>query len=103
MNAATIAFDASDHETAVSRAYYASYHAVIALVEVRVGRRRGWSHRLPEFARTTPELETLAQPLVDLYRLRVVADYESDLISLEQADAALALSRRIYSIARDLV
>jgi uncharacterized protein (UPF0332 family) len=37
--------EAGDWEAAVSRAYYAVYHAVIALIESRAGvRRRRWDH-----------------------------------------------------------
>jgi uncharacterized protein (UPF0332 family) len=43
--AADRAFEAEDWDTAVSRAYYACYHVVIALLELRAGvRRRRWDH-----------------------------------------------------------
>jgi uncharacterized protein (UPF0332 family) len=45
MRAATRALDADDLETAVSRAYYARFHATIALLEIKVNMQRGrWDH-----------------------------------------------------------
>jgi hypothetical protein len=102
MTAATRAFQASDYETAVSRAYYA-YHAVIAVVEAQQGSRPSWAHRLHEYARGSSGLQALRAELVGLYAIRVVADYEERLITREQAMSALVVGRRVNETARDLV
>jgi uncharacterized protein (UPF0332 family) len=71
-------------ETAVSRAYYASYHAVVELIEVRAGvRRRSWNHMQVQndfrtlfgqrgFLFTIRDVSDLQQ----LYQARLTADYE---------------------------
>ena len=45
LNAAERALESGDWETAVSRSYYAVYHAVICLLESKAGLHRGtWHH-----------------------------------------------------------
>ena len=103
MNAASLAFEGGDSETAVSRAYYAAYHSVIAVVEARSGPQASWSHRVRQFANRIPALEPMSSELGALYRLRVVADYESGPISSDRAEAALYLSSQVFEISQELV
>ena len=103
MNAAARALDAADYETAISRSYDAAYHAVIAVVEARLGPRQGWAHRIPEYARRTEGLRELYMNLIDLYELRVMADYQDRLSTRDEAAYAIDCGRRTYETAVRLV
>jgi uncharacterized protein (UPF0332 family) len=75
---------AQDWETAVSKAYYASYHTVVELMEVKAGvRRRSWNHMQVQndFRRLFGQSGFLftitdARDLQQLYQARLIADYE---------------------------
>ena len=98
MSAAARAFEAGHHETAVSRAYYVSYHAVIAAFEAKMEQPRPrWSHNFrPYFARY-PELGDLDQQVLDLYEVRVRADYGETGFELAEAQTALATAEAVFS------
>jgi uncharacterized protein (UPF0332 family) len=77
MIAAARALEAGDFETAVSRAYYASYHAIIAAFEAKMGFARArWSHNFKPYFDRFAELEDLRLVVADLYVARIKADYE---------------------------
>ena len=103
MNAARRAFEASDYETAVSRAYYAAYHSIISVVESREGARRAWSHRLPEMAARHSDLALFHDDLVDLYEARIVADYGSGVLAESLLEASLSVAERILERSRGIV
>ena len=84
LSAADRALEADDGETAVSRAYYAAYHAVIALLETRAGiNRRRWDHSQLQgaFRREFGAKGFLfsirdSSDFDKLYEERLIADYE---------------------------
>jgi uncharacterized protein (UPF0332 family) len=82
--AAEHAIEAGHWETAVSRSYYAAYHAVVALLETKAGpQRASWQHVEVQIAfrqRFTNRGFLFsahhAASLEDLYQARLWADYE---------------------------
>jgi uncharacterized protein (UPF0332 family) len=104
MMAAQRAMEASDYETAVSRAYYAAYHAVIACFEVRLGiTRPHWTHYLAPYFRRVTELRDVRERLSALYLARIRADYEEVTFSIEEAEASLAVASAIIATAREVI
>jgi len=83
MLAAQGAFASGDWETAVPRAYYAAYHSIAAVLEMRAGLRRPrWDHTQlqNEFRSRFTSRGYLfstrdARMLLDLYEARIDADY----------------------------
>jgi hypothetical protein len=96
MIAAARAFDASDFETVVSRAYYAVYHAVVAMFEARLGiTRPRWAHNfLPYFSRV-PDAADLRIDVSYLYEMRCRADYENAGLSPTDAERVLTIARAV--------
>ena len=94
--AAQRALDADDWETATSRAYYAVYHAMIAVLETKEGITRAtWSHNFrPYFERYT-YLGELRDDLEFLYRERIAADYLDDPLDEFRAEQALLIGESI--------
>ena len=84
LRSAARAFLAEEWDTAVSRAYYAAFHAVIALLDAKAGLRwRTWGHAQVQhdfranfskrgFLFTKRHVEDLNS----LYEGRLIADYE---------------------------
>jgi len=98
LQAASRAFEADDFETAVSRAYYAAYHSVIAVLESRAGvSRRRWDHsQLQAAFRREFGAKGFLFSIRDsgdfdkLYEDRLIADYER--LEFRRAAAANALT-----------
>ena len=104
MNAATRAFEAGDFETAVSRAYYAAYHAIIAAFETKMGLPRiRWSHNFRPYFSRYPELDELRPRLLDLYELRTRADYEQRELVVAEAEQAILQGQVIVKRATEVV
>jgi uncharacterized protein (UPF0332 family) len=103
--AAERALEAEDWETAVSRAYYAAYHSVIALVEIRAGvARTRWDHNQLRgafrsrfgargFLFTTRDAANFDK----LYGHRLAADYEMDPIRRSIATASASTARDLIT------
>jgi uncharacterized protein (UPF0332 family) len=93
LRVARAALGDQDYETALSRAYYGVYHAVIVLLETKSGLvRRRWDHELVqlEFRRRFASSSYLftvrdARDLEDIYDARLVADYENRQVSRTRA------------------
>jgi uncharacterized protein (UPF0332 family) len=106
LEAAIRAFESGDWETAVSRGYYALYHAVIALLEARAGVvRRRWDHVQVQldfrthFARRGFLFTTRdAQYFEELYRARLAADYEAERVEARRATRHMNNVRELYEI-----
>lgn len=104
LRAADRAFDSEDWETAVSRAYYAVYHAVIALLEARAGIvRRRWDHvQVQNDFRThftrRGYLFTVRQAghFEELLEARLVADYEAERLRRGRAAELLRNAYALY-------
>jgi uncharacterized protein (UPF0332 family) len=96
MNAAARALEVQDYETAVSRAYYAAYHAVVAIFESRLNLiRPRWSHNfLPYFERNA-EVRDLRFDVAYLYEMRAKADYEDAAFTADDVQRVLAAGRRV--------
>ena len=104
MGTADRALSLEDWETAVSRAYYALYHAVIAVIEAKTStRRRRWDHIevqnsfIQQFTRkgflfSTQDAATLEQA----YRNRLVADYERIRMTSRTATETLIRARQLW-------
>jgi uncharacterized protein (UPF0332 family) len=91
--AAQRAVDASDWETAVSRAYYAAYHSVISVLETREGIvRANWSHNFRPFYARYTYLEGLRDDIDLLYRERLAADYRDEVLDDVRAAHALRIA-----------
>lgn len=102
---------------AASRYYYAAYQAVTALLLYRgltpPTEREAWNHvdtpqllqdQLQTVIRSRSRRNDLAQRLADLYRLRVVADYEgSEFIGAGRAQRAGKDARYILQVASDVL
>lgn len=102
MTAAQRAFEVSDYETAVSRAYYAAYHALIVMFERRIGvTRPRWSHNfLPYFGRF-PELDDHRQSISYLYEMRSKADYENTVFGSAEVSVVISAAERIRRAAEE--
>jgi uncharacterized protein (UPF0332 family) len=102
LGAAERAFDAQDWETAVSRAYYAVYHAAITVLEARGGlRRRRWDHLQLQidfrerFARRGYLFSIRqADELASMYEARLTADYGWQALSRGRVQIALERAHR---------
>jgi uncharacterized protein (UPF0332 family) len=105
MLAAQRAFEAGDWERAVSRAYYAAYHAVVAALEAK-----GDAVRLPRSHRELHGLMASTQgaslrildpgqtrDLRRLYNTRFAADYLDDFLSRERASEALEMAHGLLA------
>jgi len=111
--AAEHAIEAGDWEAAVSRAYYAVYHAVIALIEMRAGvSRRRWDHDVVrnDFREHFASRGFLfsvrdAAFMASLFEARLIADYESRTTTEREAQRlvgqAAELFRRVVARTRD--
>jgi uncharacterized protein (UPF0332 family) len=96
--AAARAFEVDDWETAVSRAYYAVYHSMIALLEakteLRIPRRHAQLHNLLR----SPLVATIvsiqdASDVRRLYFVRQSADYDDVLLDRTLAEESLRKAR----------
>jgi uncharacterized protein (UPF0332 family) len=104
LQAADRAFAAGDWETTASRAYYAAYHAAIAVLEIRAGLHRGrWNHLdlqrefRVQFARRGFLFSIRhAEVLEGLYEARLAADYEHAGLSARRARSVLENARHFY-------
>lgn len=104
LRAARIAFDMGLWEASVSRAYYAVYHAVAALLESKKGLRRDrWTHQQllndfrEHFAR--PGFLFGVRDARDLNRLleeRLSADYEHTRFERHRAQDSLKRAEELY-------
>ena len=105
MVAAELAYERSDYETAISRMYYACYHATVRLLESRARLRRPrWDHvqLQTEFRRNFASKSYLfsvrqARDLEELQAARLVADYENRQASTREVDALMARARALLS------
>ena len=102
---------------AASRYYYAAYQAVTALLLYRglkpPAEREAWNHvdtpqllqdQLRPSIRSRDKRNDLAQRLVDLYRLRIVADYEgTEFIGASRVQRAGRDARYILQVASDIL
>lgn len=101
LRAAERAIEAEDWETAVSRAYYAAYHSVVALLEERAGMTRTrWDHtqlrgafRSHFGSRGFLFTKRDAGNLDKLNEDRLAADYARDPIRRSDAVASLQIAR----------
>jgi uncharacterized protein (UPF0332 family) len=97
MRAAERALAFGDYETATSRAYYAAFRAVVAVLEARLGVERKWNHYLAPYFARVPELTGLQETVPSLYLLRIQADYEEEPISRDQAENSLRESHLVVA------
>jgi uncharacterized protein (UPF0332 family) len=111
MLAAQRAFEGGDWETAVSRAYYAAYHSIVAVLEVRgrVGRER-WDHVQVqnEFRARFTNRGFLfnsrdARALADLYEARIDADYTTKSWRRSAAEVLISRARELCNHAREVI
>ena len=103
MNAATRAFESVDYETAVSRAYYACYHAIIVAFEVKMGLTRDhWPHNFRPYFDRFNDLAELRLVLADLYAARVKADYEEAGFTGAAVEDLLQQARRLLIRANEV-
>jgi uncharacterized protein len=100
LQAADRAFAAGDWETSASRAYYAAYHAMVALVESRsdleVPRRHAQLHNLLRSSRMASILNH--EDTGDAFRLyqeRLAADYEMGSLTDARAQDSIRRARRL--------
>jgi uncharacterized protein (UPF0332 family) len=105
MFAAERAFEISDYETAISRAYYACYHAIVRLLESRADIRcPRWDHvqLQSEFRRNFSSKGYLfsvraARDLEELQASRLMADYENRQSTPRQVEGLMARARVLLS------
>ena len=95
LQAAGRAFEADDWETTVSRAYYAVYHAVIALLEektdLRIPRRHPQLHNLLRTPYVSPILTSRdALDVQKLFFARLAANYGNEQFGMSDAQESLA-------------
>lgn len=102
---------------AASRYYYAAYQAVTALLLYKglipPAEREAWGHvdtppllqdQLQALIRSRARRDDLAQRLLDLYRLRIAADYEgAEIIGAGRVQGAGKDSRYVLRIMSDLL
>ncbi|MPZ48566.1 MAG: HEPN domain-containing protein [Dehalococcoidia bacterium] len=111
MIAAERAFTSEDWETTVSRAYYALYHAVIALLENKTTvRRNRWEHvelhylfRSQFAQRGFLFVVRDAEDFERLHRQRLAADYEQRGLSRRMTEDALRTANRLYAKIREVI
>ncbi len=95
--AAQHALDVGDWETAASRAYYAAYHAMIAVLETKEGIVRAtWSHNFRPFYERYTYLRDKRVDIEMLYKSRVLADYSDVMLDATQGSHILATAMNIY-------
>lgn len=86
-------------DSAVSRAYYAAFHAAVAYLRDKAGTSAGrggrWSHQYvgQAFYRCA---KAEGELLNDLYQARTVADYTTAAQSAHDARRAIEMSKKIY-------
>ena len=103
LRAAESALASDDWETAVSRAYYAVFHAVIAVLETRARIRRArWDHDevqaqfRVQFARQGFLFNIRdAEDFEAMYRARLVADYQSTPLTPRIVTTQVRYARRL--------
>jgi len=102
---------------AASRYYYAAYQAVTALLLYREltppTEREAWNHedtpallqdQLRTLIRSRDKRNDLAQRLVDLYRVRIIADYQgSRVVSPSRLAKAARDTRYILRVMEDIL
>ena len=111
MLAAERAFETGDFETAVSRAYYAAYHSIAAVLEVRAQLRRSrWDHVQVqnEFRARFTNRGFLfnsrdARTLVDLYEARIDADYTARSWRRSAVGMLMSRARELCNRAREVI
>lgn len=101
--AAQALVNAGHFESSIGRAYYASFHAVVAFLiweKVPGQRNDRWSHGYvsEEFRRNSPSKDA-ARRLRRLYMERLLADYTLRPISRAQATTALQDVRALIEVA----
>ncbi len=106
--AAERALTNSDWETAISRAYYAAYHAVLAMLEtktdVAVPRRHATLHNLLASGRDGRLLQqATVTSFRQLFLRREVADYEDEQFDGIEATQWVESARLICSEARTVI
>ena len=106
--AARRALDAADAETAISRAYYAAYHSVLAMLEAKtdatIPRRHATLHNLLASRRDEQLLtESSRRSFRDLFAAREVADYEERLLNRNDALVWVEAARAISAEARKVI
>jgi uncharacterized protein (UPF0332 family) len=100
LQAADRAFAAGDWETSASRAYYAAYHAVVALVESRsdleVPRRHAQLHNLLRSSRMASLMSHEdTDDAFRLYQERLAADYEMGSLTDARAQDSIRRARQL--------
>jgi uncharacterized protein (UPF0332 family) len=111
MLAAERAFAAGDWETAVSRAYYAAYHSIVAVLEIRAQMHRSrWDHTQlqNEFRARFTNRGFLfssrdARSLLDLYEARIDADYTDLPHRRREIEDLLAKARGLWARAKEVM
>lgn len=109
--AGDVCLSAQEFASCVSRAYYAAYHAVAAVIEWEIGlSRRPWEHRtlVADFRRLFCSKSYLfdkrdADDLDTLLSLRVDADYERSVIRGRVAERALVSATRLAEKVREVI
>ena len=105
MTAAQRALEAGDFETAVSRAYYSAYHALIALLEAKGGiKRRRWDHDQVRFefrarfaSRGYLFASRDAEDMDKLYENRLEADYGRAIFSARRVASSIERTRAFHN------
>lgn len=107
LGAAQFAFERGQWETCVSRAYYAIYHLVVAVLAAKAGKRRNrWDHKplLRAFKQEFTSKGFLfdrgdANSLDDLLQERFAADYDNvnydARLTRRALEKALALAQKL--------
>jgi uncharacterized protein (UPF0332 family) len=111
MNAAALALEAQDYETAVSRAYYACYHSVITVLEGKAGMRRTrWDHtqvavlfRQQFGNKSYLFMRRDADLFESLQEARLVADYEDEPPTQRVATRHIAAANALVARAREVL
>jgi uncharacterized protein (UPF0332 family) len=112
LNTAQLALDDGDADSCVSRAYYAAFHAILLLFEVRGNAVRGrWSHIEVQkvFSLEFCNRGYLgfskrdADTLVDLQQARLNADYGLNVIDLVRAERLLRKAASLFIKIREAV
>ncbi len=112
---AELLLNVKDHESAISRAYYAARYAAIHLfLARRVGWKPEWQHetiggKITEQARhlawlhavKMPTLKTFGQSWSELLENRSNADYRLNKTDMQMAQRSLAFARAVVAAIRE--
>lgn len=97
--AADACIEAGAYDSAISRAYYASFHSAVGYLQEKVGVPPGrggrWSHQYvgDAFYRVAKQEGALVH---DLYQARTRADYTTASHTEDDAARAIEMARKVY-------